>query len=319
MTVVAPAASALGLIDELAGYARPRVRVDVPVMWRSDSSIQIGERTIVDRVTRAHVAWISSLDGLSGPATIVESLTIAEPEAARMVRALRAAGALEDAARIPAPLRWLPQPDRDVGAARHAAAVHTYRDPVAAERATVARANCRLGVAGAGLLADLVHDAAVAAGLGRDDGHPTVIVLADDDAHPDCPAPVGMPAPERPHLPVAAYGGRAVAGPLVLPGRTSCLRCAHLHRRDADPAWPLLAVQWSQAVRTLATPPRDPTLLRLAALHAVLLVRAWLDQPDEPDRWAHCAIEIALPSGLAVRRERPPHPLCGCRWLPEGP
>lgn len=316
MTPVATAPTTGGLLDELAGCARPRVRPDIPVMWRGESSIQIGDRVIVDRVGRAHVAWITSLDGMCPVDAIAESLTIPEPEAARLVRALRAAGALDDAARIPAPMRWLSQPEREVCASRHGAAVHTYLDPRVAEQATAARADCRLGVVGSGPLAERIIDAAHEAGLGRDDVHPTVIILAAEDAHPDAPAPLGLPAPERPHLPVAAYGGRAVAGPLVLPGRTSCMRCAHLHRRDADPSWPLLAVQWSQALRAMAVPPRDPALLRLAALHAVLLVREWLDRPHEPEHWADCAIEIELPSAASVRRNRPVHPLCGCQWLP---
>ena len=100
-------------LTELEAFARPRLRDDVPVMWRSAAAIQIGEDVIVDRVTRSHVAWLSSLDGLHPPDAIESSLTIPEPEAARLVRALLAAGALEDAARIPEPMRWLPQPDRD--------------------------------------------------------------------------------------------------------------------------------------------------------------------------------------------------------------
>ena len=36
------------------------------------------------------------------------------------------------------------------------------------------------------------------------------------------------------------------SGPLVLPGRTSCLRCADLTRRDADPQWPMVLAQLSR-------------------------------------------------------------------------
>ena len=31
-------------------------------------------------------------------------------------------------------------------------------------------------------------------------------------------------------------------------------------------------------------------------------------------RPADLAIEVRLPDGVAVRRSRPPHPLCGCTW-----
>ena len=39
-----------------------------------------------------------------------------------------------------------------------------------------------------------------------------------------------------PHLPVRVRDGTGLVGPLVLPGVTSCLRCADLHRSDRDAA-----------------------------------------------------------------------------------
>ncbi|RVW05819.1 hypothetical protein EGT50_01460 [Rhodococcus xishaensis] len=46
-----------------------------------------------------------------------------------------------------------------------------------------------------------------------------------------------------PHLQVRLRDGRGVVGPLVLPGRTSCLRCADLTRCAADEEWPHVAAQ----------------------------------------------------------------------------
>ena len=40
------------------------------------------------------------------------------------------------------------------------------------------------------------------------------------------------------HLLVRVVETTAIVGPLVVPGRTSCLRCHDLHRTDRDPAWP---------------------------------------------------------------------------------
>ena len=37
---------------------------------------------------------------------------------------------------------------------------------------------------------------------------------------------------------------------MVIPGETSCLRCADLHRCDRDAAWPVLAAQLRQTVGT---------------------------------------------------------------------
>lgn len=46
-----------------------------------------------------------------------------------------------------------------------------------------------------------------------------------------------------PHLPVRIRDGTGLIGPLVLPGATSCLNCADLHRSDRDASWPALAAQ----------------------------------------------------------------------------
>ncbi|WP_424536133.1 ThiF family adenylyltransferase [Sphaerisporangium viridialbum] len=46
-----------------------------------------------------------------------------------------------------------------------------------------------------------------------------------------------------PHLLVTAGEGVGSVGPLVLPGRTSCLRCLELTRRDRDPSWPVVGAR----------------------------------------------------------------------------
>ncbi|HSS88116.1 MAG TPA: hypothetical protein VLL69_02265, partial [Streptosporangiaceae bacterium] len=46
-----------------------------------------------------------------------------------------------------------------------------------------------------------------------------------------------------PHLAAAASEAIGVVGPLVLPGRTACLRCLDLTRAARDPAWPLILAQ----------------------------------------------------------------------------
>ena len=51
-----------------------------------------------------------------------------------------------------------------------------------------------------------------------------------------------------PHLPVRVRDGAGLVGPLVLPGVTSCLRCADLHRSDRDAGWPAVAAQLRDTV-----------------------------------------------------------------------
>ncbi len=314
MTQPLPGPRAPSTLPDLAGFRRPRLREDVPILWRGESTIQLGDDVVVDRVTRSHVAWMTSLDGLSSPVDLEEALTIPDHEARRLVRAMLAAGAIDDAARIPAQLRWASQQQRDAVASRFATALRTCRDLDAAYETLEARDRCTVGITGLGTVADAVSAALAAAGLtvGADE-HATVAVLADA-SHPDVPSFFDHVLQDRPHLHVGVLGDRAVVGPLVVPGLTSCLRCAHLHRRDADAAWPLLSVQWAHAVRSMPCPPLDPLLVQLAATHAAVLLRRWTDAPSCPDDWSGFALELRLPEGIPRRLDRPAHPLCGCQW-----
>lgn len=302
-----------GAIPELAGLQRPRLRPEIPILWRTSTSVQLGDRLVIPSVSRALVAWMTSLDGTSSTRTIIESLTIPETEARRLVRAMLAAGALDDAARIPASVRWAPAAERPSAAGRFAATVAAYQDAHVAHSADAHRGRMRIGVLGESPLATRVRSCLGDAGLLRGDGRPDLTVLADSH-HPDVPADFDHPAMTRPHMYVATHAERAVIGPLVVPGRTGCLRCRHLHRRDADPAWPVVAVQWAHALANLTSLPTDPLLAGMAAHWAALLVRAWVDLPDEPALWGGWCLDISLPLGDPQPRECPPHPLCGCRW-----
>jgi len=308
------AAVAAPVLPELTGFGRPRLRDDVPILWRDQTSIQFGDDVIVDRVGRSHVAWLTSLDGLRSPTEIEDDLTLPAVDARRLLRSLLHAGALEDAARIPDAMRWAAASDRESVSRRFGAALRAYRRLDAAYDAMAGRERCRVAVLGDGPLADEARTAIEAAGLPQGDADDATVTVLADGLHPDVPARFDHACLDRPHLPLATLGERAVAGPVVVPGLTGCLRCAHLHRRDGDPAWPLLSVQWAQALAGMASPPVDPLLTRLAATQAALLVRAWADAPDDPADWGGFAWELALPDVQARRVPRPAHPLCGCRW-----
>ncbi|MFZ2529934.1 MAG: hypothetical protein WAX14_20140 [Rhodococcus sp. (in: high G+C Gram-positive bacteria)] len=68
-------------------------------------------------------------------------------------------------------------------------------------------------------------------------------VLLTDELTPDPHLVQDLMRHRIPHLPVRVRDGRGVVGPFVVPGRTSCLRCADLARTDLDPVWPHLAAQ----------------------------------------------------------------------------
>ena len=65
-----------------------------------------------------------------------------------------------------------------------------------------------------------------------------------------------------PHLPVRVRDGAGLVGPLVIPGVTSCLSCADLHRTDRDGAWPAVAAQ----LRDVIGSADRPTVLATAAV-----------------------------------------------------
>ena len=306
------------VLPELIGFDRPRRRDDVPILWRDPTTIQLGDDVIVARVAQDHVRWLARLDGLSTASAASADLPIPAAEARRLLRALLAAGALDDAARIPDAVRWARAEDRDAVAGRFGAVLRSTRDLDAAYAVMSAREAARVVVLGGDPVRTQAQEALAAAGLGAaasvreasvavlaEPGHPDVAALADHDL-PDLP--------DLPHLRIGVLGDRAVVGPIVVPGRTSCQRCTHLHRRDADPAWPLLAVQWARATSALASPPVDPLLVRAACLQAALLLREWCERPDAVSQWGNVAIELLLPRLVATRVGRPAHPLCGCLW-----
>jgi hypothetical protein len=100
-------------------------------------------------------------------------------------------------------------------------------------------------------------------------------------------APVGIPvvhptdsleleASGVPHLLAGVRETTGIIGPLVAPGRTSCLHCQHLHRNHLDAAWPLLALQMSR--RSEAHP--DPCEITLATFVAAMAAMQALEFVD---------------------------------------
>jgi hypothetical protein len=136
---------------------------------------------------------------------------------------------------------------------------------------------------------------------------PDVVVLARPWAASD-PLVAGLQRDGVAHLVAAVRGETGVVGPLVVPGRTSCLRCADLHRRDADPRWPLLAAQLTAA----ETPPSGATTTcLLTAVTAALQVLAYLDGAAAPVT-LEATLELRPPDPLPRLRRWPPHPACRC-------
>lgn len=121
-----------------------------------------------------------------------------------------------------------------------------------------------------------------------------------------------------PHLPVLVRDGTGLIGPLVLPGVTSCLRCADLHRRDRDEAWPAIAAQLRHSVGTADR----ATLLGTAALaltqvdRVVRTLRADTDTDTDTDTPVPLTldhtVEFDVARGSVVTKHWSRHPSCRC-------
>ena len=123
-----------------------------------------------------------------------------------------------------------------------------------------------------------------------------------------------------PHLPVRVRDGAGLVGPLVVPGVTSCLRCADLHRSDRDAGWPAVAAQLRD---TVGSADRATVLATAAlALNQVDRVdrgrarrRANSDRAPHPPSTLDTTLEFDVGTGSTVARRWTRHPRCRCSVL----
>jgi len=118
-----------------------------------------------------------------------------------------------------------------------------------------------------------------------------------------------------PHLPVRVRDGSGLVGPLVIPGVTSCLGCADLHRSDRDAAWPAVAAQLRDSVGTADR----ATVLATAALalnqvdRVIRAVRGDKELGKSPEPPAlDTTLEFDVNTGAVVARRWSRHPRCSC-------
>ncbi|MFT3714379.1 MAG: hypothetical protein QM774_00095 [Gordonia sp. (in: high G+C Gram-positive bacteria)] len=114
-----------------------------------------------------------------------------------------------------------------------------------------------------------------------------------------------------PHLPVVVRDGIGVIGPLVLPGMTGCLRCADLHRSDADPEWPALAARLTGA----GTDADRHTVAATVAIahHEIAGIARSLADPAAPaPQTLHHRLEVNAQVAGTRLVPAPPHARCGC-------
>jgi hypothetical protein len=197
------------------------------------------------------------------------------------------------------------------------------RDPATVRAGDVAPAGSRTADVGSRRAAAAGQAArraapAVRCALPRDRRRPDLVLLAPtapiESAERDDLVRSGVP-----HLLARVRETTGVVGPLVVPGRSSCLLCHDLARADRDPAWPRVAAQLATDPADAALAPCDTVLAAAVAVHAVLQVLTFIDRLDSaPPATVDGTLEIALPEGRIRRRSWSPHPACGCRWAEAG-
>ena len=111
---------------------------------------------------------------------------------------------------------------------------------------------------------------------------------------------------DQPHLLVRSLGDAAWVGPLVLPGRTSCVRCADLTRRDADPQWPTVLTQLTR-LRLPVSDLLTGWAASVAAAQALIFLGGRLPEA------AGATLELTGDLHTELRAW-PAHRECGCGW-----
>lgn len=136
---------------------------------------------------------------------------------------------------------------------------------------------------------------------------------------PDLTILVGRPGQElparlvrdrAPHLAVLASEAIGVVGPLVIPGKTACLRCLDYVRAANDPSWPLILAQL--ATRRAEPPACDAVLTMAVAAQAAAQALTAIDKAPSASATVNGTLELVLPDWRWRRRTWPVHPACTC-------
>ncbi|MGH3879759.1 MAG: ThiF family adenylyltransferase [Actinophytocola sp.] len=158
-------------------------------------------------------------------------------------------------------------------------------------------------------------DPAVRTGPFRADRGPDLVILTDAVV-PEPTRVAALVSAGVPHLTVRLRDGTGIVGPLVVPGLTSCLRCADLQRCDRDECWPQLAVQLAGKVQLADLASTQAT--SAFAVGQVLDAVRWLEGAAEPPATCNATVELDVYSAGIRHRAWPAHAACSCgaveRW-----
>lgn len=133
------------------------------------------------------------------------------------------------------------------------------------------------------------------------------LAVLTDDMVPDPRVVTSLVRTRTPHLQVRLRDGRGIVGPFVVPGRSSCLRCADLTRSGLDPRWPHIAAQLLGRVGDASR----PTILATAAI-ALGQIEDFLGETVTP--LLDTTMEVDLLRHAMTTRRWARHPWCDC-WI----
>jgi hypothetical protein len=311
---------------------RPALKPGLLTVWRNRDTVQIGidpRRAIALTGMRGAAVLLGLLDGSRDLAQILAAagdVGISAEAADRVITLLAVGGALDDFPvttyrAMPHGMRTRLAPELATAALAHGDADGGARILARRQGACVrVEGMSRVGLCLASFLAasgiGMVISAGRPPGAGAGPGapppaaasrHPDLVILADIYRRelPEILRRGGVP-----HLAAAASEAIGVVGPLVLPGRTACLRCLDLTRAERDPAWPLILAQLTAGG---ADPPACDTVLAAAvATQAAAQALAFVDRPASASAVTNGTLELVLPDWQWRRRSWAQHDRCGC-------
>lgn len=270
----------------------------VPRVWRSPHALQFGverPRLVLDPVDSADERMVAALGGGAalGALRLIARNAGAEPGAADALLA-----------RLKPVLATAPGPTGTQPSADAPIVILDGAGPTAARIVALLR---EAGVdARSGLAADdpAVEEAAAA------------VVVASYAVAPHRHA--RWLRRDIPHLAVVFGDAGVTVGPFVRPGAGACVRCVDLHRRDGDPAWPVLAAQ----LHTRPVPGETELVCgAVASAAAGVLLAALADRGTARGHvstgqvpMGHVSTAARYDSATARWSELAwePHPECGC-------
>jgi bacteriocin biosynthesis cyclodehydratase domain-containing protein len=288
----------------------PRLRPDTAIIRIDAHRVHIGDNPYPTLLSEAETTWLRGLPNFHSWGEALDAFPGHTQRAASVIDEVRNRGALQD----PGECWWL-SPQERLAAQPSLVALSTWHNHPAS--AIASRMASSVAVIGDDRWVSLLRETLLAGGLNAVNHTsvvPADIVIVCASVPADAPEAVlsWLPsaAQDRPHLPITAYRGRASVGPLVEPGRTPCLRCSFLHHRDTNHLWPSIISQWIQH-RTNLPVATDSLLASHSAVHAVAMVRNWIDSSE---RASPRRIVIETPSFRASEHLVAAHPECGCLW-----